>query len=270
MEMGYREIIKRKLADRCAKNRQYSLRALARDMNWDVSQLSRVLNAKQHLSFSSAKLLAEELFDASSEKEIFLALVEFETAKKPEVRRLAANKIETLRVQDTVIPLQIEAFRVISEWYHVAILDYTLLNHADTSPSAIAKVFGLTELETRFAIERLLGLGLLERKGQRLGKTATRLSVPSGPRQQSIRTFHKQMITKALDAIEAQTTTQRYLRAETLVLDAKDLTRVIELIDDLGKRAQRVSSKSKKKELLYQINVQLFDLMPSKKKGKKS
>jgi len=278
MNTGYREILRQKLAERCARNPQYSLRALARDIRWDVSHLSRVINGKQNLSPSSARMLAEELLDDSTEKELFIALVEFETARRPEVREVAASKIESLRVKDAIIPLQIEAFRVIADWYHTAIMDYTLLESADTSASAIATAFGLSELEARLAIDRLLGLGLLERRADRLVKTHVRLSLPSGSGQQSVRMFHKQMIGKALESIEGQQTEQRYLRAETLPLDPSDLPKIIEFIDQLGKKAQTASEKAKRPQSLYQLNIQFFDLLPqgrrkapaSPKKGVKS
>lgn len=268
MELQYRDWIKNKLAERCSRNESYSLRAFARDLGFEVSQLSRVLNGKQQLSNASSRLVAEKLFEQPLDREIFLLLVEFETTKRPALRELALKKLEELQTQKTEVPLQVEAFRVISEWYHVAILDLTWVKPTRSTPAQFAQALGITELEARLALERLEKLGLIERKGKRWVKTQARLTLPSGPSSQSVRKFHQQMIGKSLESVEGQSADRRYLRADTLSVRSQDLPKIRELIDEFSKSIRQFAHSPGDKDELYQFNMQLFSLINTKEKKK--
>lgn len=69
------EVLKQTLDDRQQRNKQYSLRAFAQDLDLDHSYLSKVLNKKKFLSLSHAKVVADRLSLGSDDTELFFVSV---------------------------------------------------------------------------------------------------------------------------------------------------------------------------------------------------
>ena len=58
---GFREFLQRKLAQSCANNPQYSLRAFAKSLGTDHSTLSQILRGKRRLTAETIRALARQL-----------------------------------------------------------------------------------------------------------------------------------------------------------------------------------------------------------------
>ena len=265
----YRDLLRSKLEQRCKSNAGYSLRAFARDLRLQASQLSRVLNGKQHLSIISATVIAETLFKNKRERDFFVGLVEFETSKKVEQKKRALEKLGTLESKVEFVNLQADVFNVISEWYHFAIMDLTFIAPKLTSAASIGSYLGISTIEAKLALERLERLGLLKREGRHWVKTHSKLVMPTskGPNH-ALRHFHKQMINKAIKSIDEQPVEQRYVTGKTMSILREDLPKLQELVQDffqnvtdlIGQHSQRGQDSN----ALYQLNVQLFDLKDPK------
>ena len=61
------------------------------------------------------------------------------------------RELARIRLQKTAVPeyqqLQMDTFRVISDWYHFGILELTYLKSFKSDPRWIAKALGITEIE---------------------------------------------------------------------------------------------------------------------------
>lgn len=260
---SYREQLHSQLKNRCARRPGYSLRAFARDLGYGPSQLSRVMNGKQHLSPASARLIAERLFDSQMDQEAFVARVEHESSPKDAVRVSARKRLETLEPEiqenDTVL-LEQDAFVVISEWYHLPILDLMTLHDRPATPAAVAAFLGISKAEAGQAIERLIRLKLLKHENGRYAKTHGKLLVPSGGPNGGVRKFHRSMIEKGLRAIEGQSVERRYLSARTVAFAPKDLPKFKAAVDEFMRKLSELTHASRPKTKLYQVTTQMFDL----------
>jgi uncharacterized protein (TIGR02147 family) len=261
---SYRQQLKSKLAERCARKPGYSLRAFARDLGYGPSQLSRVMNGKQHLSVATAQGVAERLFDSELDRDLFLARVEYEGATRESLKTAAFARLERLGSlqsdSEETLLLQEDAFHFISDWYHVPILSLMTLHLAPKTYTGISRYLGITHIEAKLAIERLMRLGMIKIEGDRWVKVHAKLMVPSGAPSQSIRKFHRKMIEKALEAIEGQSIEQRTLMGRTITLAPKDLPKFRAMIDDFSSKLGELSANSKPRSKVYQVNVQMFDL----------
>jgi uncharacterized protein (TIGR02147 family) len=267
----YRQQLQQKLAERCQRKPGYSLRAFARDLGYGAPQLSRVLNGKQHLSLPNAELLANRLFESETERAGFIAQVAYESTSKPTLKAAALEKLNRALTDGETHLVQQDAFTIISEWYHFPLLDLMTLHLAPQTPAAIGRYLGISAIEAKLAIERLIRVGLLKQEGKRLLKTHGKLTVPSGGPRAGIRRFHRSMIEKARDAIESQTVEERYLSARTIGLAPKDLPKLRAAVDDFMEKVAAISAASKPKSRIYQVNTQLFDLASDVvRQGKKS
>jgi uncharacterized protein (TIGR02147 family) len=268
--LSYRQDLKSKLAERCDRKVGYSLRAFARDLSYGPSQLSRVMNGKQHLSVATAQIVAERLFDSELDRDLFMAKVEYEGATRESLKSAALTKLErlgSLQSTDSTLLLQQDAFHFISDWYHIPILDLMTLHVAPKTPKGVARYFGISHMEAKLAIERLIRLGMLKEDKGRWIKVHSRLVVPSGAPSASIRKFHRKMIEKALEAIDGQAVEQRTLMGRTIAIAPKDLSKFRAMIDDFSSKLSELAATSRPRSKLYQINVQMFDLEAAARNG---
>lgn len=262
----YRELLKGELSKRCEKRAGYSLRAFARDLGLDPAQLSRILSGKKNLSLLSAQSVSEKLFSASEDREVFVAAVELAIAKKPSLRDRALKKLSSLHSNassmNEAMTLSLESIKVISDWYHFAILDLTKVKGVAHTPAAFAQYLGISEIEVKLAIERMTKLGLMEKRGTRFVKTKAKLVTPSDTPNVALRRFHSQMIEKAVHSLETQTVHERYVVGKTLSIRKEDIPKYKSLVEDFFSKVSSLvlASGTSEPNALYQLNVQFFDL----------
>ncbi len=139
-----RQLLRAALGERCAKNPQYSVRAFARACGISHTVLSLVLSGKRRLSKAATIKLADYL---ELDPQHCSALIK---ARKGVV---TAEDFQTL-------PL--DAFEVISEWHHYAILSLLEIPGAQFEARWVAKQLGIQILNARLAMERLQRLKLVE------------------------------------------------------------------------------------------------------------
>lgn len=266
LEQNYRSILKDELSKRCASNSHYSLRAFAKHLNLEPAHLSRVLNGKKNISSQTAKNISEILFIKEQDQNYFMSLVEYVTSKKQKDKERAFERIKKYAPQDESVQLQMEALKVLSEWYHVAILDAVFLNEPTfKAPSDFASYLGITTIEAKLAIERLIKLGLLEQTKTGFKKTHLKLKSTDDVPNLYLRKFHKQMIEKALLSLETQSVYERYVKGKTFTFSKKDIPQLKKIIDRFFEEVSQFIQTSKgKKDALYQLNTQLFDLRRKK------
>jgi len=271
IKTGYQDILKQELSKRCSQNQKYSLRAFSRYLDLQPAQLSRVLNGKQNISSAAANLIAEKLFKLERDREYFISLVELATARRSHAKERALQKIRKLAPSDSPVQLQLEVISVISDWYHFAILDLMALHDFNPTSINIASYLGISEIEVKFAVERLLKLGLLENVNGKLKKTHVKIATPNGIPSACLRKFHYQMLQKATESIETQSVNQRYLRTKTMSIARNELPKYFKLVEDffeqVGKLVTSIEA-PRKKDALYQLNLQLFDLKKQKNNRK--
>src|SRR5262249_54512416 len=118
------------------------------------------------------------------------------------------------------------------------------------------------------ALERLKRVGLLQQNPDgTLTRIAKSLKTPPNIPSRAVRGFHRQMINKAVDAIEGQTVNERLLESMTLTVDSSKLKAVCELAEEFRKKVAKVAQIERGDET-YQLNVQFFRLTDPKAKAR--
>lgn len=258
-ETDYREILKQELKNRCDKNARYSLRAFARDLRLGSARLSEVLNGRTGLSREKAESVAQCLGFNLDEKDFFCTLVESEHARSKVHRELAKAKLA--KYQNTVLhSLEIDHFKIVSDWYHFAILQLTEVQGFRSNDRWIAQSLGIQEVEVKLAIERLVRLGYLQIKRKKYIQTQHFSQVSSATPSESIRKFHRQILQKALESIDLQSIEQRELGAMLMSISKKDLPIVKEKIKKFRHEINRYTQQNQNRDSLYCLSTQLFAL----------
>jgi hypothetical protein len=97
---------------------------------------------------------------SKNQTELFCLLIDAEHSRNKTLRSIARSKAAILS-QTMETPLSLDAFQVISDWHHFAILELGSLKGFRITAANVAKDLGLHLEVATAAIERLIRLELL-------------------------------------------------------------------------------------------------------------
>lgn len=256
------------------RNPSYSMRAFARDLGVSTSLLSRVFSGTRPLSLKLALQISTAIDLQESETNALVLSVLESSAKSSKIsKKLRTNLEKKLATANAVqsnpfyTTVDIEQFRAMASWYHLAILNLTAVEGFQSEPQWIAEQLGISSIEARSAIERLISIGLLVEIGSDLKRTKKSFYFKTQKSHLAIRKFHHEMIGKAQVTLDKTTDHQfqrRLINGITFTCASEHIELIKEKIDRLQDEILALTEKGKKEEV-YQINVQFFPLTEIKK-----
>lgn len=242
------------LVRRCQGNPSYSLRAFARSLGYDFSALSKILRGDRPAGKKVIQSLGSKLGLGPEELQLYI---------QPLSRRSSSGVLQSVSQYELIA---VDSFRVISEWYHFAILELMRVKGFDPSVSWISRSLGITQVEARSALERLQRVGFIKKNtdGQWMditsGKTTTVGSVPSVAARKNLQ---KQILEKALAALQEIPIEERDQSTVTFAMDESLLK---EASDDLREFRRNLTSKlsrRKKPTRVYHLSISLYPVSKS-------
>ncbi len=255
MEATYQHIIKEELARRCERNPRYSIRAFAKALQIDVGALSRVLAGKQIPSHKLAQKLIEALELEPEKSDVFVSSIS-ETQGHRHLRRTSPF-FKKLQSKSVPQDLSIDLYRVIADWYHVAILELTFVEDFESTPRWISKNLGIGQTEARLAIERLLNLGLLATKNGRLIKTTEQLSTADKHlTTPALKKNQRQFLERAMVSLEEDPIEERSITSMTMAIDPAKLNEAKKMIREFNQTLCQFLESGKQKRV-YNLGVAL-------------
>lgn len=266
---SYRTYLKAALAEKTAQNPKFSLRAMARQLNLSPAILSQVMSAKRNFSAHTALHVAQTLKLDEAETEYFCLLAQYEAEKHPTLKSALHTRLEAIqanRKQHSPVPrdLNVEVFKMISDWYHIPIVEMTELKDFEFNATNVAKRLRITRNEAEVAIERLERLELIEKTPEGIyKKTNADYEFSSPLMNEALNRFHKQMLAKASDAVEHQKRGERLICSNTFSIDPKLLPKAEEIIRRFRKQLVELFNSSSENSETYHMGVQIFKLTES-------
>jgi uncharacterized protein (TIGR02147 family) len=243
------EILRQEFKKRKDRNPHFSLRAFAKWLGTSPAQLSQMMAGKRPITLKSMNKFSERLgFSPLEKKKIFNSLLQ------------QHDFIETT-AQKKNLHLQEDQFRLISDWFHFAILSLTRVKGAHSDPRWIARRLGIPVEQAHEALLRLQRLGLLELKPffRQLGDP---IEMTSSISSEAIRKYHKQNLNLAAEKIETVPVEMREFQSMTLTLNPQKISAFKNQMDEFLQQAVELSESEIGTEV-YQLNVQLFPITQS-------
>ncbi|HVK62440.1 MAG TPA: TIGR02147 family protein [Bdellovibrionales bacterium] len=235
-------------AVRKKKNPSLSLRGFARYLGIPASRLSEVFSGKREMTPGmGVKIAARLAYDPETKKK-FLATISSD-------KKSATDQVDIPEFQQ----LTVDAFCVISDWYHFALLSLIETADFDSEPSVIAKRLGISVSEVRLALERLERLSLIEATKNSWRRTANNLTTTHDVRSTALRHGHRQLLEKSIDALEDVEIEQRDITSMTMAIDPKKLPEAKKMITDFRRKLCGFLEKGKQSEV-YALCIQLVPL----------
>lgn len=258
---NYRSFLKSVLAERAKKSPGYSLRSFSHKLGVSNSFLSEVLSSKKSLSMELAFKIAVKLNLTEAETQYLCLLVQLEHEKNPEFRETLANRLKDLNPKIDIFNVSADLFRVISDWYHFAILELTYLPGFKFQAGYISKKLGIPKSDAESAMERLLRLGLIASgEDGKFKKTHDFVLAESKVPNHAFKDHHRQYLEKAIEALQTQTPKSRLSDTYVVAVDSKYLPTIDRLADEFTAEVMRLSELSKIKDSVYALSLHFFNL----------
>lgn len=263
----YREALRQALDSRIAANARYSMRAFARDLDLSPSYLSQVLSGRRGLTRKKASRIFE-LIGLPPESQRHYALeIRKESARKDQHRQAIEKQIASSLQEIRAKTLPPEQFEAISNWYPMALLQALHLKDAPLGERTAFVAFaaeglGIPKRTIERAMREFAALGLVRETETGYEPLQADVWTTNGVPSAAIRKFHRQMIEKAVAAIETQTTRERFLHSIQIPIREGDLAEMEKdvvrfrnaMLRKYGKTGERAG------ETIYGLNLQLFRL----------
>jgi uncharacterized protein (TIGR02147 family) len=259
MKTDYRQYLKNELEQRCRRNPAYSLRSFATALDLKPPHLSAVLNGKKGLSQSSAAKIADALRWDKKEKQTFCDLVTIQHGRSKADKDAAQVRLKVALKEKAYQTINLDEFKMISDWHHFAILHLFELKDFEPSVDWISKKLSLPKIEIEQALTRLENVGRIERRGKVWKLNTAFISTPNVP-STAIRHHHHQILTKAAEALEKQSILERDFSSIMMAMDDSKIPEAKEWIQDFRRKFCADLDKSSEKNKVYCLAVQLFKM----------
>ena len=158
-----------------------------------------------------------------------------------------------------------DEFHLIADWYHFGILNLVKTKGFVSEPRWIARQLCISTVEVREALERLERLQLIKRVGQRLVRTAQKITTGEDVNSIAINTYHEQTLRKAIDCINEVPVSLRDNTAITMAIDVSKIGQAKKLIKNFRRTLSEVLEEGKCTEV-YNLNIVLYPLTKGKQK----
>ncbi|MBI2522032.1 MAG: TIGR02147 family protein [Bdellovibrio sp.] len=238
-----REIIQREYLKRKSKNQAYSLRAFSNYLGIGIASLSSFIAGKRNLSKKNMIKVADRLSLPPLEQELFIS---------------QANK-KTSSVDIERLQLQEDTFHLISDWYHYGILELCAIKSHKNSSSWVAWKLGISELEATLAINRLMKLGLLKKRGTNFYRDTPPLTTKTDVPDRAIRSRHHQILELAKISLEHDPIDKRHFWETTFALSPEKYEEAKKLIIASSRKIVKLLESGTPKEV-YSLSINLFPL----------
>lgn len=249
--------LKQEYAVRKQRRPHYSLRAFARDLGVSPSTLSEFLNGKTGFSKERVAAIARKIHLNEEQTEHFWDLNVVKYSHIENEKRLAIQR-STRRAESLKSFLSLDQFEMVSNWYHLVILELIDLDLKFQDIHKLASTLEISEAETEEAIARLERLGMLKKESGVLKSATPQTLVGNGTSSLAIRKYHHQMMEKASEALDIQAVDERGFRSIVFSMNHQDISNFKR---DLVLMTNQLIDKyhsPKNKDLVSALNVQFF------------
>ncbi len=265
---SFREILKREFEVRAIRNPSYSLRSFARDLTVAPSSLSEIMNGVKGLSAKKAITISKKLGWDTETTHRFLDQVVSECSRHLVQKKAASERLAKGVVLKTK-EISLDNIQLISDPTHYVIYAMTGLADFQSDPSWIAKKVGISTLQTRLILERLLKLELISKiDGKYVSNQAlvtTKEEVPS----EAIKSAHERVLTKAIDSLHLIPLDERDYRNMIFPMNQSDLEEMKNEIKEFSRGLAKKYQTAANKNSVVSVSLQVVPWVRANRKREK-
>lgn len=243
-----RSCLQETILKRCRNNPRYSLRAFARSLKIEPSALSKLIHGKRKITYSMFNHLCQNL-DLTTE-----FVKKFSSPNE--------SMFDDHNLDSSYQTLTLDTFQVISEWYHYAILELTKIKNFKPDSKWIANSLGITPSEVQMAKKRLIRLGFLEvdTRGQWHDKSGNITTVGNAITNNAFKKLQKQVLEKAISALETIPLDQRNQSSVTIAVDQDLIPEIEDKIKKFRRQLTQYIEFKGNSTAVYHLSISLYPI----------
>lgn len=246
--IGLTAKIKASLEQHIAKNPSFSLRAYAKRLGVSAATLSGVLNGQRKLTPKMAGKIGFAL--GLSPSEVW-----------DQQKKILGYKEDSQHQH--FHELSEDVFIVVSEWYHLAILEVMKLRDFEPTVKWVSQRLKVNSHQIKMAMERLQRVGILEIDS--LGKWVDKMDgftthYQKDKTSEAKRRYQKQLLEKSIESLQMDDFEIRDHSSTTMAIDVKDIPKAKEEIKNFRRRLSGVLENTKKPNEVYQLQISFYPI----------
>ena len=249
---------------RKAADNRFSHRYFARKAGvHSPSFLKEVMDGKRCLTASALDGVLAALDLGREERAFFAELVRFEQAETDAERNASWERLSANRRFREARRLEGAAVRYLSHWYFPAVRELALRADFQDDPAWISAELlpRITVAAARQALDTLLELGLLVREGGRVVPAQVSVVTPHEVAGLAAHNYHRDMLIRAAESIEAVAPADRHLLGVTVAIPARLVPLLKAELDRFQERLLDLCDRhAGEAEQVFQVQLQLFPL----------
>lgn len=249
----FSEILRDEFYKRTLKNQNYSLRAFSRDLGLTSGNLSDILKRKSGISLEKAGQISSKIRLTQADENLFFTLVKMNSSDEQ-----ANLKLQMLNHDSSYITLADDYYRVLTEWFYFALVELVRVQDFQNNDGWIANRLGINACDVRPAIERLLRVELLKDIDGELIQTYDYFISPSGTPLDTAKKFRKQILSKAIEAVDKQAIEERNFTSGFLRARKVDLPKIGEKIKEFRRQMAAEIESGEGHDCIYAFSIQFF------------
>ncbi len=242
----FKSYLQEELLHRSQRNPAYSLRSFAKSLGVSPSFLSKVLNGQRRIT--------DQVFQK------FATNLNLEPSLISQFKNGDSASFSSDRAFNN---LQLEYFKIISDWYHFALIELTNLDGFNESPDWIASKLGITTNQAKSAIERLLSLELLELKDGELRPTSGgNTTVKNDFTDLAFKKMQDELLKKAARSLWDEGLDKRDHTSISMAIDPADIPEVKKRLAKMRREICQFLERPKKQKptRVYNLSLSFFAL----------
>lgn len=251
----YQTMLRSELVSRIERNNKYSLRSFAKHLKLSPAFVSQVLNNRRTLSIETAHGITEALNWPDKMSKRFVQLVQLERVDDAVSRKKLQTQLD--KTDPQFAHIKQDQFNVLSDWRYAALMEMTELDCFVSNERWIAQRLGITVIEAKDIIFRLLRSGLLVADDQGNMKKSQEYVAMTGPQaKKAIEQYHRRVLERAILAT-GDHIPEREFRSLIVPTDPTRLgefkNRIRQFEDDMMEFMENGPRRS-----IFQMSIQLF------------
>lgn len=248
------------LDERIKRNRRYSLRAFARDLDISPSHLSEMMNGSAMPSFDSVRQICRHLEFSKELTERTCDLFEAKNCKIEWRQRAAEDRLRQAESDRSLYLYNDDQSRAISHPVHFTILSYLELSDPPRFPRELAVALGESEAFVIAALARLERIGAISYQDDgSVMITRTRTRIGDGVAPEAQRTFHREFCDFILQSMVHHAREKKHMDGIIFAISREAVDEFRQILTDTRRRLTEVSKKYDKKDAVYYVNLQMTE-----------
>ena len=237
------------------------MRAFAKRLQVSPSHLSEILNRKGRPSRATIRGVCNSLNISKPKSELFCDLQIIDEGRDPVRVEAAKSRIESHHRQQPVYSFSHDAFETIAGWYHLSILALMETEAFDGQAESVARRLRILPSVAQQALDRLERLGLIreETPGQYQVCQENTLA-QDGISPEAMKLFHKQILDKAKQAIQEQSSDQRLARCTIFACAPEAVQPIRQAATAFFEQVAQINQGFHTKDQVHGITLQFFQI----------